>query len=130
MNLPGWQRGHRACRERRRALSALALGSVLVVPAVTALADAARGREIAHAQERGNCLACHRMPADPSAETLATLGPVLEKLSTRYPHRAELRERVHDASRFNPDTLMPPYGRHRILSDEEIEHVVDYLQGL
>ena len=31
---------------------------------------------------------------------------------------------------LNPDTIMPPYGRHRILTEEEIDRVVDYVQGL
>jgi sulfur-oxidizing protein SoxX len=93
-------------------------------------ADAARGREIAHSQEKGNCLACHRMPRDAGAETAANMGPVLENLTARYPDRAALRARVWDGSRFNADTIMPPYGRHRILTEEEIDHVVEYLRGL
>lgn len=97
---------------------------------VAVAADASRGRQIAHGQEKGNCLACHRIPADPGAETNANLGPVLENLSVRYPERAALRQQVWDASRANPDTIMPPYGRHRILTETEIDDVVEYLRGL
>lgn len=88
------------------------------------------GRAIAHDQEKGNCLACHRMPADPGAETLATLGPVLENVKRRYPDRAALRAQIWDARAKNPDTIMPPYGRHRILTEAEIDLVVDYIHGL
>jgi L-cysteine S-thiosulfotransferase len=88
------------------------------------------GRAIAHAQERGNCLACHRMPADPGAVTDADLGPVLADLKSRYPDRAALRAQVWDARRANPDTLMPPYGAHSILTDAEIDAIVDYLLTL
>lgn len=88
------------------------------------------GRRVAHDQERGNCLACHRMPADPSAETNADMGPALENIRQRYPDRARLRQRIWDARAFNPDTIMPPYGRHRILTEEEIDQVVDYVHGL
>lgn len=105
-----------------------ALGILLSAPA--GAADATRGRQIAHAQEKGNCLACHRIPSDPGAETNANLGPVLENLSARYPNRAALRRQVWDASRANPDTIMPPYGRHRILTETEIDDVVEYLRGL
>ncbi len=88
------------------------------------------GRAIAHDQEKGNCLACHRMPADPGAETLANLGPVLENVKRRYPDRAALRAQIWDARAKNPDTIMPPYGRHRILTEAEIDLVVDYIHGL
>lgn len=88
------------------------------------------GRAIAHDQEKGNCLACHRMPADRGAETLATLGPALENIRSRYPDRAALRAQIWDASAKNPDTIMPPYGRHRILTEAEIDLVVDYIHGL
>jgi sulfur-oxidizing protein SoxX len=98
--------------------------------ALPAAAGVEEGRAIAHDQLRGNCLACHRIPADPSAVTGATLGPVLENLARRFPDRAALRAQVADAAVRNPDTLMPLYGRHRILTDREIDQVVDYLQGL
>jgi len=90
----------------------------------------AAGRALAHSQEKGNCLACHQMPRDPRAETLANLGPRLENVRHRYPSRDELRQRIWDAARFNADTLMPPYGRHRILTEEEIDLVVDYIHEL
>jgi sulfur-oxidizing protein SoxX len=112
----------------RVAMTALALGFAATGAASDRAAD--RGRAIAHDQERGNCLACHRMPADPAAVSEATLGPVLENLRNRYPDRARLRAQVWDASVANPDTIMPPYGRHRILTDEEIELVLEYLYGL
>jgi len=112
-----------------RAASWLLAGMLGVVQAATPDRVAA-GREIAHSQEKGNCLACHQMPRDPRAETLANLGPRLEDVRRRFPSREELRQRVWDAARFNADTLMPPYGRHRILTEEEIDLVVDYIQEL
>jgi sulfur-oxidizing protein SoxX len=30
----------------------------------------------------------------------------------------------------NPDTVMPPFGKHRILTGEEIDLIVDYIQTL
>jgi L-cysteine S-thiosulfotransferase len=86
--------------------------------ATVAAAAELPGRAIAHDQEKGNCLACHRMPADSGAETAATLD------------RAALRAQIWDASVKNPATIMPPYGRHRILTEAEIDLVVDYIHGL
>jgi sulfur-oxidizing protein SoxX len=70
------------------------------------------------------------MPNDPGAETAATLGPVLQDVKRRFPGRAELRAHIWDASAKNPGTIMPPYGRHRILTEAEIDLVVDYIHGL
>lgn len=103
---------------------------VVATPMSNLFAANLSGREIAHGQEKGNCLACHKMPADPEAETLATLGPALEKVKQRYPDRAKLRAQIWDARKKNPSTIMPPYGAHRILTDEEIDLVVDYIYGL
>ena len=107
----------------------LLAGAVAVAEAATPERIAA-GRALAHSQEKGNCLACHQMPRDPKAETLANLGPMLKDVRRRFPSRDELRLRVWDAARFNADTLMPPYGRHRILTEEEIDLVVDYISEL
>jgi hypothetical protein len=61
------------------------LTAVLVSMAASPLlAGVEEGRAIAHDQLRGNCLACHRAPADPSAITEATLGPVLKDLARRF----------------------------------------------
>lgn len=95
--------------------------------ALPAIAGVDEGRAIAHDQLRGNCLACHRAPADPSAVTDATLGPILKDVARRFPQRSALRAQVADPSVRNPATLMPLYGRHRILTDQEIDLVVDYL---
>lgn len=98
--------------------------------ATVAAAAELPGRAIAHDQEKGNCLACHRMPGDPGAETAATLGPALADIKRRYPDRAALRAQIWDAGVKNPATIMPPYGRHRILTEAEIDLVVDYIHGL
>ena len=102
-----------------------ALGGAAVAPAAEL-----PGRALAHDQEKGNCLACHRMPADPGAETAATLGPALADNKRRYPDRAALRAQIWDASVKNPATIMPPYGRNRILTETEIDLIVDYIHGL
>jgi sulfur-oxidizing protein SoxX len=85
------------------------------------------GRELAHNYEKGNCLACHKIPRDKSAVTLATIGPALENMRERYPDREVLRKHIWDPTVRNPYTVMPPFGKHKVLSEDEIDAVIDYL---
>jgi len=69
--------------------------------------NADKGRELALARIDGGCLLCHAIPgADRPA---GNIGPALAGVGARLDAR-ELRLRITDASRFNPDTVMPPYG--------------------
>jgi sulfur-oxidizing protein SoxX len=90
-------------------------------------ADIERGRQIAHDVYKGNCLACHRIPGDKEAITLANIGPPLVAMRERFPDRAALRAQIWDSTVRNPETVMPPFGRHRVLTEEEIDRVVDYI---
>ena len=87
----------------------------------------AAGKQLATARNKGNCLACHAM-AD--GELPGTIGPPLVHMQQRFPDKAQLRAQVWDASVRNPDTVMPPFGRHLILSDEEIDLIVEYIHSL
>lgn len=89
--------------------------------------NVAAGRRLAHDVAKGNCLACHMFPGDPRALTLANIGPPLVAMRGRYPNRARLRSQLWDPMQANPDTVMPPFGKHGILSEAEIELVIDYL---
>ena len=90
----------------------------------------AAGAKLAHDVGKGNCLACHRMPSDASAVTSANIGPPLVGMQIRFPERDKLRRQIWDAGQVNPDTIMPPFGRHQILTAEEIDLIVDYLYSL
>jgi sulfur-oxidizing protein SoxX len=87
----------------------------------------AAGRDIAQDVYLGNCLACHRIPGDPSAVSMATIGPPLVDMRKRYPDRAALRAQIWDPSQRNPRTVMPPFGKHGVLSEREIDLVVEYI---
>jgi sulfur-oxidizing protein SoxX len=70
--------------------------------------NADKGRALALARVDGGCLLCHAIPgADRPA---GNIGPSLAGVGARLDARA-IRMRIRDASRFNPDTVMPPYGR-------------------
>jgi sulfur-oxidizing protein SoxX len=103
--------------------------------------DAARGRAIVTNRQVGLCLLCHSGPF-PEEAFQGTLAPSLTGAGSRS-SEGQLRLRIVDASRINPDTIMPPYYRtggltrvaagfagKPILSAEQIEDVVAYLVTL
>lgn len=78
-------------------------------------------------QKKGNCLACHRIEGGTIPGNIA---PPLISMTQRFPDKAKLRVQVWDANVANPKTSMPPFGRHKILSEEEIDKVVAFLLTL
>ncbi len=89
-----------------------------------------KGARLAQDVAKGNCLACHAMPTDAKAVTSANIGPPLISIRARFPEREQLRRQLWDAGLTNPDTVMPPFGKHQILTTEEIDLIVDYLYTL
>jgi sulfur-oxidizing protein SoxX len=103
--------------------------------------DAARGRAIVANRQLGLCLLCHAGPI-PEERFQGNLAPALDGAGSRW-SAGQLRLRVVDASRVNPETIMPSYfkpgGAPRtpaalqgktILSAQQVEDVVAYLQAL
>ena len=93
----------------------------------TSPTELARGRDLAFDRGKGNCLACHVI-AD--GQLPGNLGPPLVAMKLRFPDPDQLRAQIWNASARNPETIMPPFGKHRILTGEEIELVVAYLYSL
>ncbi len=87
----------------------------------------AEGKKIAFERDKGNCLACHAI-AD--GESPGNIGPELKSLSTRFKTKQQLREQLWDATAFNPETSMPPFGKNKIITEQEIDQLVDYLWSL
>ena len=85
------------------------------------------GRVIAWDRNAGNCLSCHWMP---ESELPGNIGPPLIQMQYRFQDRASLRRQIWDPTEANPDTVMPPYGKHGILTDHQIERVIDYLYSI
>jgi sulfur-oxidizing protein SoxX len=111
-------------------LSSLALFGLLAACANVAEAPQERssiGKKLAFDRNKGNCLACHAID---DGESPGNIGPPLSALKTRFKDKAQLREQIFDATRFNPETSMPPFGRNKILTADEIDQVVDYLWSL
>jgi len=85
------------------------------------------GKKIAFERDKGNCLACHAI-AD--GESPGNIGPALTNLTGRFKTKQQLREQIWDAQQFNPETSMPPFGKNHILTEAEIDQLVDYLWSL
>ncbi len=102
--------------------------------------DATRGRKLI--VERANtCILCHSGPF-PEEKFQGDLAPNLAGAGSRWTV-GQLRLRLVDASRLNPQTIMPSYYRvdglervaqawrgNPILSAEQIEDIVAYLATL
>jgi sulfur-oxidizing protein SoxX len=114
----------------RSIVNAVWMGAALAAFTPAAAGDAAAGRKLAFDVGKGNCLACHAVPGDPQAVTSANIGPPLTQIRARFPQRDRLREQIRDPMQFNPDTVMPPFGKHGILTPAEIEEIIDYLYTL
>jgi len=111
-----------------RANRAIAAAALLQI-ATTASAQLSE-RDLLARPDKGHCLACHQLPAGAAPESNATLGPALTGARMRELGKPALREVLRDPTKSNPDTVMPPYGRHRILDAREIDRLVDYLYAL
>ncbi len=91
------------------------------------------GRALFGNERKGNCTACHKTPTDASLKGVSNIGPALQEIKQKYPtlaDRARLRDAVWDQGKYMPDTIMPPYGKHHILSETEIDAIVAYLETL
>ena len=117
------------------------MGDAIPASLTSVKGDPARGRAIVTNRHVGLCLLCHSGPF-PEERLQGTLAPDLKGAGSRW-SEGQLRLRIVDAARLNPDTIMPPY--HRIdglkrvvpsfrgipvLSAEQIEDVVAFLATL
>lgn len=108
----------------------IAMGSLSLTLNVANAAEASvieEGKTIAFDRKKGNCLACHKM-AGGSLE--GNIGPALVNMKARYPDKAKLRAQIFDPTVANPNTIMPPYGKHKIVSGSELDKVVEFIYSL
>ena len=113
-----------------------------VVQSLTGSAgDPARGRAIIADRQKGFCLLCHGGPF-PEEPLQGNLAPSLAGAGSRWTE-GQLRLRLMDNKRVNPESIMPAYHRieglnrvganwrdRPILSAAEIEDVLAFLMGL
>jgi len=104
--------------------------TLLSSPFSTARADesaAAQGKAVAFDRKLGNCLACHAMD---DGDLPGNIGPPLVSMKLRYPDKAKLRAQIWDSTVNNPNTIMPPFGRHKLLTEKQIDQVVEFVYSL
>jgi L-cysteine S-thiosulfotransferase len=111
---------------------AAVVGALLLTSFPASAADGAssiveKGKEVAFDRKKGNCLACHMMG---DGTLPGNIGPPLIAMKARFPDKSKLRAQIWDATVANPNTIMIPFGRNRVLSEEEIDQVVEYLYTL
>jgi sulfur-oxidizing protein SoxX len=103
--------------------------------------DSQRGRAIIADRQKGLCLLCHSGPF-PEEPLQGNLAPSLAGAGSRW-NEGQLRLRLMDNKRINPESIMPAYHRIEglnrvgptwrdipILNAAEIEDVLAYLMGL
>jgi sulfur-oxidizing protein SoxA len=90
--------------------------------------DPAKGKELAFDRSRGgSCLACHILP---EGTLPGNVGPDLSTLGGGARPDEYLYNYIYDPRVYNPSTVMPPWGAHKVFTDQEIRHMVAYLKTL
>jgi sulfur-oxidizing protein SoxX len=107
------------------------MGSLSLAPVQTALAaemtPIEKGKKLAFDRKKGNCLACHSIAGGSMA---GNMGPPLVAMKARFPDKAKLRDQIWDPTKMNPNSAMPPFGRHGILSEKDIDLITEYILTL
>jgi L-cysteine S-thiosulfotransferase len=107
--------------------AALSIGAAASAATAQAQSGAADGKRLAFDRAKGNCLSCHEIEG---GDLPGTIGPALKNIKSKYPDRNDLIAILTDETRRNPQTAMPPFGRNHILTEQEIDAIVDFLQTL
>jgi sulfur-oxidizing protein SoxX len=109
---------------------AIVLGSLAFTPKTVSAEEKSvveEGKELAFHRQKGNCLACHKIEG---GSLPGNIGPELVNMKARYPDKSKLRAQIWDATTMNPNTIMPPFGKHKMLSEEELDKVVEFIYSL
>lgn len=111
---------------------AMVMGSFMAPSTATAAekkaADPiAEGKELAWNRGKGNCLACHAIAG---ASMPGNMGPPLVAMKIRYPDKQKLYDVIYDITETRPGVIMPPFGKHKALTEDEIAKITDYIYTL
>jgi len=82
-------------------------------------------------RKKGNCHACHAFKGTEGTRLQhGDIAPPLVAMKQRFPDKAKLKAQIYDPQVANPNTVMPPYGKHHIVSDKELDYIVDWAYTL
>lgn len=101
--------------------------AVFLLAFSAAQAEPLDGRQLTFDRSKGNCLTCHEIKG---GDATGNVGPALFDMKSRFPSRQALVAIINDETRRNPQTVMPPFRRNLILTDPEIQAIVDFLYTL
>ncbi|GMR16417.1 MAG: sulfur oxidation c-type cytochrome SoxX [Gammaproteobacteria bacterium] len=105
------------------------IGAAALTPTAAMAVDdelAAKGKKIAENRKKGNCFTCH---AYKGAIMAGNVAPPLDGVSKRK-SRKEIYDQIADATKANPNTTMPPFGKYEILSKKEINAITEWVLTL
>jgi L-cysteine S-thiosulfotransferase len=92
--------------------------------------DPEKGHALFKDRGKGPCYACHVVP-DATIWPAGNVGPDLRAIGYRNLPDSYLYQLIYDARAiFGLDSPMPPFGTSGMWTEEEIVHVVAYLQSL
>jgi L-cysteine S-thiosulfotransferase len=104
--------------------------------------DPVAGRKVVTSRELGNCTLCHALPDADTSQVAGNIGPPLAGVGARL-GAAQLRMRLVDSTRLNPQSVMPAYYRvdrlnqvaaayrgKPVLTAQQVEDAIAYLRGL
>ena len=89
--------------------------------------DIEEGKKLAFDRKKGNCLACHMMD---DGELAGNNGPPLIAMKARFPNKQDLFDQIWDPTKNDPNSFMPPFGKHGAISKTEINKIIEYLYTL
>lgn len=108
-------------------LSLAGTAALAEMPALELNGDAAAGKKVAMDRATGNCIACHMIPGGDSP---GAIGPALIAMQTRFPNKEAVAAQIWDPMVRNPEAVMPPFGKHGVLTNQEFVDVVEYIWSL
>ncbi len=75
-------------------------------------------------KKMGNCVACHVI-AGTSMD--GNVGPALRNVKHMMASKQALFQQIWNPEATKPNTAMPPFGKNRILTKQQIRKIVDFL---
>ena len=119
----------------KRLLTALAISTAVISAPITAQAvdkgasSIEVGKKLAFSRSKGNCLACHAIEGGAMP---GNIGPALIAMKLRFPDKQKLVDKIWGTAKSQtvPNSMMPPFGKHGILTDSEISNITDFIHTL
>jgi len=105
-----------------------AFGMSAAAHAADSASDIAAGKEIAFGLKEGNCVACHNLPGAAMAGNVGPrLGPWVHGV---FHSESELVKYLYDPQAKFAHTVMPEFGKNKMLTEEQLEQVSAYVWSL